>query len=112
MSAFQVLVEYDDEEWTTREWLKIHDGSWKLFLVEQTMVWSQRQDPSNPKRPLLWPALVRELCYIKAIFFMLMPGKNNSLSNLCCAKFDIRININKYIMMKLDEVMNRFTSKI
>ncbi|XP_078359061.1 uncharacterized protein LOC144643626 isoform X2 [Oculina patagonica] len=53
----KVLVEYDNEEWTTREWLKIHDGSWKLFLVEQTMVWTQRPDPSNPRRPLLWPAL-------------------------------------------------------
>lgn len=55
----KVLVEYDNEDWTTREWLKIHDGSWKLFLVEQTMVWSQRPDPANPRRPLLWPALVR-----------------------------------------------------
>lgn len=56
-SELKVLVEYDNEDWTTREWLKIHDGSWKLFLVEQTMVWSQRPDPSNPRRPLLWPAL-------------------------------------------------------
>lgn len=62
-SLLKVLVEYDDEEWTTREWLKIHDGSWRLFLVEKSMVWSQRPDPSNPKRPLLWPALVREFCY-------------------------------------------------
>lgn len=53
----KVLVEYDKEDWTTREWLRIHDGSWKIFLVEKTMVWSQRPDPSNSRQPLLWPAL-------------------------------------------------------
>lgn len=62
----QVLVEYDNEDWTTREWLRVHDGSFKIFLVEKTMVWSQRPDPSNPRRPLLWPALVRNLI----IFFL------------------------------------------
>jgi len=62
----QVLVEYDNEDWTTREWLRIHDGSFKIFLVEKTMVWSQRPDPSNPRRPLLWPALVTNLI----IFFL------------------------------------------
>ena len=58
LSMTQVLVEYDKEDWTTREWLRIHDGSWKIFLVEKTMVWSQRPDPSNSRQPLLWPALV------------------------------------------------------
>ena len=61
MPVLQVLVEYDNEDWTTREWLTIYDGSWKIFLVEKTMVWSQRPDPSNPSRRLLWPALVRLL---------------------------------------------------
>ena len=59
----QVLVEYDNEDWTAREWLRIHDGSFKIFLVEKTMVWSQRPDPSNPRRPLLWPALVTNLIF-------------------------------------------------
>ncbi|XP_032237304.2 uncharacterized protein LOC5512047 isoform X2 [Nematostella vectensis] len=54
----KVLVEYDGEEWTTREWLAVYTKSWKFFLVEKTLVWAQRLDPSNQSSPMLWPALV------------------------------------------------------
>ena len=66
----KVLVEYDNEEWTTREWLQIYNDAWKLFLVEKNIVWAQRFDPNYPKRSLLWPALVRicTVTYLVNIF--------------------------------------------
>jgi hypothetical protein len=58
---FQVLVEYDGVEWHRREWISIYkDSLFHLFLVEYSLVWTDRVDPfSNNSGPtVLWPALV------------------------------------------------------
>ena len=54
---FQVLIEFDDIEWTRREWVRIHD-IFQLFLVEHTLVWAERPDPDKPKQSISWPGLV------------------------------------------------------
>jgi hypothetical protein len=57
----QVLVEYDGVEWHRREWISIYKESlFHLFLVEHSMVWTDRVDPLSPAGgpTILWPALV------------------------------------------------------
>jgi hypothetical protein len=56
-----VLVEYDGVEWHRREWISIYkDRLFHLFLVEHSMVWTDRVDPLSPTSgpTILWPALV------------------------------------------------------
>ena len=54
---FQVLIEFDDIDWTRREWIRVHD-IFQLFLVEHTLVWAERPDPDKPKHSVSWPGLV------------------------------------------------------
>lgn len=53
----QALIEFDDSDWQQREWIRIH-SVFQVFLVEQTVVWSERLDPENKSTSLEWPALV------------------------------------------------------
>ena len=39
----QVLVEFDDETWQDRKWLRIHDEC-QYFAVEKTVVWAPTPD--------------------------------------------------------------------
>ena len=39
----QVLVEFDDETWEDRKWLRIHDEC-QYFAVEKTVVWAPTPD--------------------------------------------------------------------
>lgn len=55
--CLQVLVELDGVEWQSREWLKVHKD-FSAFLVEETLVISQRAHPDKPGRRCWWPALV------------------------------------------------------
>ncbi|XP_025837473.1 probable JmjC domain-containing histone demethylation protein 2C [Agrilus planipennis] len=41
----QVLVEYDGVEWKRREWISVYGTSFKLFFVEQDLLWFQREVP-------------------------------------------------------------------
>ncbi|KAI8480842.1 Lysine-specific demethylase 3B [Branchiostoma belcheri] len=50
-----VYVEFDDRDWEQREWLKVYEGGFQVFLVEKTLVWGQRRGIS--KSAVLWPAL-------------------------------------------------------
>ncbi|XP_078589368.1 putative JmjC domain-containing histone demethylation protein 2C isoform X1 [Branchiostoma floridae x Branchiostoma japonicum] len=52
---FSVYVEFDDRDWEQREWLKVYEGGFQVFLVEKTLVWGQRRGIS--KSAILWPAL-------------------------------------------------------
>ncbi|XP_019635647.1 PREDICTED: probable JmjC domain-containing histone demethylation protein 2C isoform X1 [Branchiostoma belcheri] len=52
---FSVYVEFDDRDWEQREWLKVYEGGFQVFLVEKTLVWGQRRGIS--KSAVLWPAL-------------------------------------------------------
>ncbi|KAK3095194.1 hypothetical protein FSP39_011276 [Pinctada imbricata] len=51
-----VLIEFDDRDWQKREWVRIHN-IFQVFLVEHTLVWSERSDPENLKQTIDWPAL-------------------------------------------------------
>ncbi|XP_053407749.1 daf-12-interacting protein 1-like isoform X2 [Mercenaria mercenaria] len=51
-----VLIEFDDIDWTRREWVRVHD-IFQLFLVEHTLVWAERPDPDKPRQSLSWPGL-------------------------------------------------------
>lgn len=55
--VLQILVEFDDQDWQKREWVRVHD-IFQIFLVERTVIWAERDDPENPKEYLFWPALV------------------------------------------------------
>ena len=57
---FQVLIEFDDIDWTRREWIRVHD-IFQLFLVEHTLVWAERPDPDKPKQSISWPGLVSRI---------------------------------------------------
>ncbi|CAH1259426.1 JMJD1C [Branchiostoma lanceolatum] len=54
-SRMPVYVEFDDRDWEQREWLKVYEGGFQVFLVERTLVWGQRRGAS--KSATLWPAL-------------------------------------------------------
>jgi len=59
LCLLQVLVEYDDLEWTKREWIRISEV-FQVFLVENTLLWAPRDDPveNRSTEKILWPALV------------------------------------------------------
>ena len=74
--SFQVLVEFDDRDWTRREWIKINE-IFHVFLVENTLHWAlrtrQKLLPDCDKLPSLtsgsqekfyWPALVSLKSYL------------------------------------------------
>lgn len=65
-NLLQALVEYDGVEWHRREWISIYkDSPFQLFLVEHSLVWTDRVDPLSPNNghTVLWPALVSTLLY-------------------------------------------------
>ena len=64
---FQVLIEFDDIDWTRREWIRVHD-IFQLFLVEHTLVWAERPDPDKPKQSISWPGLVSSYLDTKALY--------------------------------------------
>lgn len=45
----KVLVEFDDAEWKKREWIRVYEeGAFRIFLVENTLVWTLRkQEPPS-----------------------------------------------------------------
>ncbi|XP_061186493.1 lysine-specific demethylase 3A-like isoform X2 [Saccostrea echinata] len=55
-SDLSVLIEFDESDWEQREWIKIH-SVFQVFLVEQTLVWSERLDPESKTTSVEWPAL-------------------------------------------------------
>lgn len=38
-----VYVEFDDQEWEKREWVKVYED-FQLFLLEHQLVWAKRKD--------------------------------------------------------------------
>ncbi|XP_053211084.1 probable JmjC domain-containing histone demethylation protein 2C [Panonychus citri] len=39
-----VLVEYDGVDWRKREWIKVYDQQFTVFLIEYSIVWSTRKE--------------------------------------------------------------------
>lgn len=76
LSALQVYVEFDDQEWEKREWVKVYED-FQLFLLEHQLVWAKRKEgaaggggagggagglPQGSKaKHIQWPALVGSL---------------------------------------------------
>ncbi|XP_074643644.1 uncharacterized protein LOC141900577 isoform X2 [Tubulanus polymorphus] len=46
-----VLVEFDDRDWSRREWIKLNENIFQIFVVENSLVWVQS------KQKICWPAL-------------------------------------------------------
>lgn len=72
---YQVYVEFDDQEWEKREWVKVYED-FQLFLLEHQLVWAKRKEGAGgagagggaggllqgaKAKHILWPALVRPL---------------------------------------------------
>lgn len=77
----QVYVEFDDQEWEKREWVKVYED-FQLFLLEYQLVWAKRKEGAGAggacggvggmiqgtkAKHIQWPALVRVL-YISVPF--------------------------------------------
>lgn len=61
--VLQILVEFDNQDWKRREWVRVHD-IFQIFLVEHTVIWAEREDPEEPKETVFWPALVSVMIYM------------------------------------------------
>ena len=64
----KVLVEFDNSNWETRDWLKVRD-EFKAFLVEKTLVLAEREDPLRPRKKCWWPGLVSGSHHAAAILY-------------------------------------------
>lgn len=74
----QVYVEFDDQEWEKREWVKVYED-FQLFLLEHQLVWAKRKEGAGggagaggaaggllqgtKAKHIQWPALVRPLFF-------------------------------------------------
>ena len=60
-AIFQILVEFDDTEWETREWLSVYkdNKTCQLLAVEKSLVLANRSSGPQQKLGHLHPALVR-----------------------------------------------------
>ncbi|KAI4801116.1 hypothetical protein KUCAC02_000042, partial [Chaenocephalus aceratus] len=65
VSYVHVYVEFDDQEWEKREWVKVYED-FQLFLLEHQLVWAKRKEGAGsgagglqgPKaKHIQWPAL-------------------------------------------------------
>lgn len=73
LCVVQVYVEFDDQEWEKREWVKVYED-FQLFLLEHQLVWAKREEGAvaggggagsllqgTKAKYIQWPALVRPL---------------------------------------------------
>lgn len=85
-ACLQVLVEYDGVEWYRREWISVYkDSIFHLFLVEHSLVWTDRVDPLSPSggSDILWPALVSTDAFSPT--FVFTPNTDNG--EMCLRKY-------------------------
>ena len=54
--ALQILVEFDESTWDTREWLNVYKDGFSFLAVEQTLVLAHRSGQVSQGN--LHPALV------------------------------------------------------
>lgn len=72
--VMQIYVEFDDQEWEKREWIKVYED-FQLFLLEYQLVWAKKKEGGGAGGPLQgtktkhtqWPALVRLLFSIHSL---------------------------------------------
>lgn len=75
-----MYVEFDDQEWEKREWVKVYED-FQLFLLEHQLVWAKRIEGAGAggaagghlqgtkAKQIQWPALVSPLVHYRCIFF-------------------------------------------
>lgn len=82
-TVLQVYVEFDDQEWEKREWVKVYED-FQLFLLEYQLVWAKKKEgegagvgacggtggmiQETKAKRIQWPALV-SVVYIAVSFF-------------------------------------------
>lgn len=75
-----MYVEFDDQEWEKREWVKVYED-FQLFLLEHQLVWAKRIEGAGggtgagggaggllqgtKAKQIQWPALVSPLIYYR-----------------------------------------------
>ena len=74
-------MEFDDQEWEKREWVKVYED-FQLFLLEHQLVWAKRKEgaggvgagggaggllQATKAKHIQWPALVRLLFSINRL---------------------------------------------
>lgn len=79
-----MYVEFDDQEWEKREWVKVYED-FQLFLLEYQLVWAEKKEgegagvggacggtggmmQETKAKHMQWPALV-SVVYIAVSFF-------------------------------------------
>lgn len=77
----QVYVEFDDQEWEKREWVKVYED-FQLFLLEYQLVWAKKKEgpevggacggrggmiQGTKAKHIQWPALVRVVYLVSCI---------------------------------------------
>ncbi|CAL8234328.1 unnamed protein product [Boreogadus saida] len=69
LATYTVYVEFDDQEWEKREWVKVYED-FQLFLLQHQLVWARRQEGGGEReqggggpmqgtkaKHIQWPAL-------------------------------------------------------
>lgn len=78
-----MYVEFDDQEWEKREWVKVYED-FQLFLLEHQLVWAKRIEGAGAgaggaagghlqgtkAKPIQWPALVSSLVYYRCFHYI------------------------------------------
>ncbi|CAN7942692.1 unnamed protein product, partial [Ixodes pacificus] len=57
-----VLVEFDSLDWKRREWIRVYEDRFSVFLVEETLAWHVRNSGDSAV-----PALVSPLCLVRPL---------------------------------------------
>ena len=58
LTYFQILVEFDLQDWQKREWLNVYKDHFHLLLIEENLVLAPRTLEPFSKDGILHPALV------------------------------------------------------
>lgn len=106
--SVQVYVEFDDQEWEKREWVKVYED-FQLFLLEHQLVWAKRKEgaggmgagggaggllQATKAKHIQWPALVRVLFSIYRVDTVEDAVK-------CMTKLFVRLNLAHSVYHKL-----------
>lgn len=104
-------MEFDDQEWEKREWVKIYED-FQLFLLEYQLVWAKKKEgpgvggacggtegmiQGTKAKHIQWPALVR-VVYIAIYIDILM------------ATFKVKMSLNELMCLHPEVIIPFFWS--
>ena len=64
-NLFQLLIEFDLQDWQKRDWLNVYKDNSHLLLIEENLVLAPRTVEPFSKDGILHPALVSPIMLIK-----------------------------------------------